>query len=61
MGDSAKYGSYTAVDLECNKILDVELVQSNEVKLYCHMELEGLQRMIHVLKRFQVKGQSTCN
>ena len=29
IGHSVKYGSYTAVDLECNKILNVELVQSN--------------------------------
>ena len=43
MGHSAKCGSYTAVDLQQNKILHVELVQSNEVKSSYHMELEGLQ------------------
>ena len=56
MGHSAKYGSYTAVDLERNKILNVELVQSNKVKSSYHMELEGLQRMIQVFDRFQGKG-----
>ena len=55
MGHSAKYGPYTAVNLECNKILNVELVQSNEVKSSYHMELEGLQQMIQVFDRFQVK------
>ena len=55
MGHSAKYGSYTAVDLQQNKILHVELVQSNEVKSSYHMELEGLQRTIQLFNRSQVK------
>ena len=55
MGHSAKYGSYTAADLERNKIFNVEPVKSNEVKSPYHMELEGLQRMIQVFDRFQVK------
>ena len=42
-GDSAKDGSYTAVGLQQNKILHVELVQSNEMKSFYHMELEGSQ------------------
>ena len=32
MGHCAKYSSYTAVDLDRNKVLTVELVQSNEVQ-----------------------------
>ena len=55
MGHSAKYGSYAAVDLERNKILHVELVQSNEVKSSYHMELEGIQRIIQLFDRSQVK------
>ena len=55
MGHSAKYGPYAAVDLERNKILDVQLVESNEVKSLYHMELEGLQRIIKLFNRLQVK------
>ena len=55
MGHSAKYGSYTAVDLERNEIFNVELVQSSEVKSSYHIELEDLQQMIQVFDRFQVK------
>ena len=55
MGHSTKYGSYAAVDLQQNKILQVELVQSNEVKSSYHVELEGLQRTIQLFDRSQVK------
>lgn len=47
---SAKYGSYTLMDLETGKILDFQLVQSNEVKSSVHMELEGLKRGIQQLE-----------
>ena len=43
MGHSAKYGSYTTVDLKRNKILHDDFVRSNEVKSSAHMELKGLQ------------------
>ncbi|XP_061179861.1 uncharacterized protein LOC133188445 [Saccostrea echinata] len=43
-GYSAKYCSYSLMDLETNKIIDVQLVQSNEVRGSTHMELEGLKR-----------------
>lgn len=43
-GYSAKYCSYSLMDLESNKIIDVQLVQSNEVKGSTHMELLGLKR-----------------
>ncbi|CAG2211707.1 unnamed protein product [Mytilus edulis] len=48
-GYSAKYGSYTLMDLNTNKILDIQLVQSNEVKGSTHMELEGLKRGLSLL------------
>ncbi|XP_071145418.1 uncharacterized protein [Mytilus edulis] len=49
-GYSAKYGSYTMMDLESSKILDFQLVQCNEVKGSAHMELEGLKRSIRYLE-----------
>ncbi|CAC5398257.1 unnamed protein product [Mytilus coruscus] len=48
-GYSAKYGSYTLMDLNTNKILDIQLVQSNKVKGSTHMELEGLKRGLSLL------------
>ena len=52
MGHSVKYGSYTAMDLERNKVLNIELVQSNEVKSSTHMELRGLQKMVQLFQEF---------
>ncbi|XP_041367601.1 uncharacterized protein LOC121382155 isoform X2 [Gigantopelta aegis] len=49
-GHTAKYGTYTLLDLQCKKILDIQLVQSNEVKNSFWMELEGLKRAIHYLE-----------
>ncbi|XP_019859639.1 PREDICTED: uncharacterized protein LOC109587862 [Amphimedon queenslandica] len=43
-GHSAKYGTYSLVELNHNIILDIQLVQSNEVKNSNNMELEGLKR-----------------
>uniref|UniRef100_A0A1X7U564 THAP-type domain-containing protein n=1 Tax=Amphimedon queenslandica TaxID=400682 RepID=A0A1X7U564_AMPQE len=43
-GHSAKYGSYSLVDLTHKVVLDIQLVQSNEVKSSNHMKLEGLKR-----------------
>lgn len=48
-GHTAKYGTYSMMDLESGKILDIQLVQSNEVKNSHAMELEGLQRSLHFL------------
>ncbi|XP_068736804.1 uncharacterized protein [Montipora capricornis] len=48
-GHSAKYGSYSLTDLEQNKILDSQLVQSNEVKNSNAMGKEGLQRSLQFL------------
>ncbi|XP_074649035.1 uncharacterized protein LOC141904348 [Tubulanus polymorphus] len=44
MGHSAKFGSYTLMDLITNKVIAFQLVQSNEVKNSNAMELEGLKR-----------------
>uniref|UniRef100_A0A8W8NUB4 Uncharacterized protein n=1 Tax=Magallana gigas TaxID=29159 RepID=A0A8W8NUB4_MAGGI len=42
-GFSAKFGSYTLMELSSGKILDFQLLQSNEVPGSTHMELEGLK------------------
>ncbi|KAG1656416.1 hypothetical protein GQR58_023955 [Nymphon striatum] len=43
-GHSAKYGSYTVLEERINKIIDQQLVQSNEVANSGQMEKEGLIR-----------------
>ena len=48
-GHSAKYGSYTVMEMRLNKVVDIQLVQSNEVGGSFHMELEGLKRTIQLL------------
>ncbi|XP_039537948.1 uncharacterized protein LOC120486154 [Pimephales promelas] len=48
-GHSAKYGSYTMMDLETNTVVDVQLVQSKEVGGSYHMEKEGLTRGLDFL------------
>ncbi|XP_071498945.1 uncharacterized protein [Diadema antillarum] len=54
-GHSAKYGSYTLLDLKRDKIIDVQLVQSNEVKNSNAMEKEGLARALASLQDKQMK------
>ncbi|XP_052402604.1 uncharacterized protein LOC127949408 isoform X2 [Carassius gibelio] len=49
-GHSAKFGSYTIMHMETNKILDLHLVQSNEVGGSYHMEKEGLKRCLDKLE-----------
>ncbi|XP_026063533.1 uncharacterized protein LOC113046778 isoform X3 [Carassius auratus] len=49
-GHSAKFGSYTIMHMETNKILDLQLVQSNEVGGSYHMEKEGLKRCLDKLE-----------
>ncbi|XP_060084262.1 uncharacterized protein LOC132563537 [Ylistrum balloti] len=49
-GHSAKFGSYSVMDLDQGQVIDVQLVQSNEVKSSCHMEKEGLSRSIAFLQ-----------
>ncbi|XP_064631010.1 uncharacterized protein LOC135489542 [Lineus longissimus] len=48
-GHSAKYGSYSLMDLDNKKIIAMELVQSTEVKSSVHMEKEGLIRCVRIL------------
>ncbi|XP_063731390.1 uncharacterized protein LOC134859038 [Eleginops maclovinus] len=49
-GHSAKYGSYSLMNLESNHIVDLQLVQSNEVGGSYHMEKEGLKRCLDLLE-----------
>ena len=48
-GHSAKYGTYTMIELIWICILDVKVVASSEVGGSYHMELEGLRRSLHFL------------
>ncbi|KAK7879222.1 hypothetical protein WMY93_033994, partial [Mugilogobius chulae] len=50
VGHSAKFGSYTLMELESEKILDIQLVQSNEVGGSFYMEKEGLRRSLDLLQ-----------
>ncbi|XP_014674792.1 PREDICTED: uncharacterized protein LOC106814924 [Priapulus caudatus] len=52
MGHSAKFGSYCLLEVGTNKILSLQLVQSNETKGSYHMELEGLKRCRQELSAF---------
>ena len=52
-GHSAKYGSYTVLEMSCNEVIHFSLVQvsqlhlqSNEVGGSYHMEKEGATEMI---------------
>ncbi|KAF4111800.1 uncharacterized protein LOC131543092 isoform X2 [Onychostoma macrolepis] len=55
-GHSAKYGSYTMMDLQTNNIVDVQLVQqSNEAGGSYHMEKEGLRRSLDRVEESGVK------
>ncbi|KAK7884024.1 hypothetical protein WMY93_027147 [Mugilogobius chulae] len=47
---SAKYGSYTLMELQSERILDIQLVQSNEVGGSYHMEKEGLRRCLDLVQ-----------
>ncbi|XP_056312320.1 uncharacterized protein LOC130223502 [Danio aesculapii] len=49
-GHSAKFGTYTVMDMQSNTIVDLQLVQSNEVGGSYHMEKEGLKRCLDVLE-----------
>ena len=46
------------MNLETNKILNVEIVQSSQVKSSNHMELKGLQETLTVLDQFKIKIKS---
>lgn len=49
-GHTAEYGSYSLMDLELRQILDVQLIQSNEVKNSYWMKMEGLLRCLQKLE-----------
>ncbi|XDV25779.1 hypothetical protein PO909_029637 [Leuciscus waleckii] len=49
-GHCAKYGSYTMMSLDDNRVVDIQLVQSNEVGSSPRMELEGFLRSINFLE-----------
>ena len=49
-GHCAKFSSYTLMDVETSKIVNVRLVQTNEGKNSNAMELEGLKRCLTFLK-----------
>ncbi|XP_049512258.1 uncharacterized protein LOC125940287 [Dermacentor silvarum] len=49
-GYSAKYGTYSLLDTSLNRIIDMQLVQSNEVTSSGAMELEGLKRALKGLE-----------
>ncbi|XP_057694194.1 uncharacterized protein LOC130917124 [Corythoichthys intestinalis] len=53
-GDSAKFGSYTIMELEESRVLDIQLVQSNEVGSSVNMEKEGLKRCLDLLESSSV-------
>ncbi|XP_074544649.1 uncharacterized protein LOC141804189 [Halichoeres trimaculatus] len=54
-GHCAKYGSYSLMDLQTNKVVDIQLVQSNEVGNSVRMEKEGLSRSLVFLEECGVK------
>ncbi|KAG0434206.1 hypothetical protein HPB47_019271 [Ixodes persulcatus] len=45
-GYSAKYGTYSLMEMNVKRIIHFELVQSTEVKSSSHMEQEGLRRSL---------------
>eukprot|EP00057_Strongylocentrotus_purpuratus_P012939 XP_011667413.1 PREDICTED: uncharacterized protein LOC105439756 [Strongylocentrotus purpuratus] len=57
-GHSAKYGSYVLMDLKTSKIMDMQLVQSNEVTSSNAMEKEGLVRGLTSLQEKGVEIES---
>ncbi|XP_030269578.1 uncharacterized protein LOC115579945 isoform X2 [Sparus aurata] len=54
-GHSAKYGSYTLMDLNNNNVIDIQLVQNNEVGGSTNMEKEGLKRSLKVMEDSGIK------
>ncbi|TDH08224.1 hypothetical protein EPR50_G00095560 [Perca flavescens] len=49
-GHCAKFGSYTVMNLETSTVIDIQLVQSNEVRGSYYMEKEGLKRSLALLE-----------
>ena len=57
-GHTAKYGSYSLMDVTRSKVVDMQLIQSNEVRNSNAMELEGLKRGLQFLKEQQMSIKS---
>ncbi|XP_067217565.1 uncharacterized protein [Chanodichthys erythropterus] len=57
-GHSAKFGSYSVMDLGTSNIIDLQLVQSNEVGGSNYMEKEGLKRSLDLLRAHGVTFDS---
>ncbi|CAN7981918.1 unnamed protein product [Ixodes pacificus] len=49
-GHSTKYGTYTMLDADDNKVIHVETIQSNETGGSYHIEVEGLKRSLSIFK-----------
>ncbi|KAL5019986.1 hypothetical protein ScPMuIL_002878 [Solemya velum] len=49
---SAKFGSYSMLELDLKIVIDVQHVQFNEVKSSNHMEKEGLEKSVEHLHQF---------
>ena len=59
-GHSAKYSSYSVMDLKSSKILDVQLIQVNEANNSNAMELMGLKRCLaFLLPRVEIASITT--
>ncbi|XP_077485845.1 uncharacterized protein LOC144096892 [Amblyomma americanum] len=54
-GFSAKYGTYTLMDVERHKVLYFEVVRSNDAGGSCRMELEGLKQGLAFLESESIK------
>ena len=54
-GHCAKYGTYTVMDENINKVLDFEVIQVTEVSSSNAMEAEGCNRVLKNLKKKGVK------
>uniref|UniRef100_A0AAV2MN03 Transposase n=1 Tax=Knipowitschia caucasica TaxID=637954 RepID=A0AAV2MN03_KNICA len=57
-GHSAKYGSYTMMNLQSNSVIDIQLIQSSEVGNSVRMEKEGFIRSLTMLEEKGVKVQA---
>ncbi|XP_078494969.1 uncharacterized protein LOC104265692 isoform X3 [Ciona intestinalis] len=51
-GHSAKYGTYTMMELRMKAVVDIQTIQSNEVGGSYHMEQEGLARSLQRIQNF---------
>ncbi|XP_071959878.1 uncharacterized protein [Antedon mediterranea] len=53
-GFTAKFGTYTTIDTDTQKVIHVEVVQKDECPNSPAMELEGLKRTLSVLQGYGV-------